>query len=73
MLRIIQGERPQRPAVMSEALWHVVTAAWAAQSHARPTIHDIVSSFPGSVNADHGYGERDSADSQSERRCFFNC
>ncbi|KAJ7082151.1 hypothetical protein C8R44DRAFT_753864 [Mycena epipterygia] len=48
MLRVIQGERPQRPAEMSEELWNFVTVAWAAESHTRPTIHNIVSIFPGS-------------------------
>lgn len=46
MLRVTRGERPQRLAGMSEELWHVVTAAWTADSHTRPTIHDIVSTFP---------------------------
>ncbi|KAJ7082147.1 kinase-like domain-containing protein, partial [Mycena epipterygia] len=50
MLRVTQGERPQRPADMSEELWRLVTAALAEDSRTRPTIHDIVSMFPGSSN-----------------------
>ncbi|KAJ6529772.1 kinase-like domain-containing protein [Mycena capillaripes] len=41
MLRVIQGERPQRPAGLSEDLWNLVSTAWAADRHTRPTIHDI--------------------------------
>ncbi|KAJ7107523.1 kinase-like domain-containing protein [Mycena epipterygia] len=54
MLRVIQGERPLRPEGMSEELWHLITSAWAAEAHTRPTINDIVSTFPGAVNADYG-------------------
>ncbi|KAJ7107552.1 hypothetical protein C8R44DRAFT_577400, partial [Mycena epipterygia] len=42
MLRVIQGERPQRPAGMSEELWRLVNAAWATDSRMRPTIQYIV-------------------------------
>ncbi|KAJ7906488.1 kinase-like domain-containing protein, partial [Mycena leptocephala] len=42
MLRVIQGERAPRPMAMSEELWHLVTAAWAANSQTRPTIDHIV-------------------------------
>ncbi|KAJ7107517.1 kinase-like domain-containing protein, partial [Mycena epipterygia] len=42
MLRVIKGERPPRPAAMCEELWHLVSTAWAADSHTRPTIHDII-------------------------------
>ncbi|KAJ7107565.1 kinase-like domain-containing protein [Mycena epipterygia] len=55
MLRVIQGERPQRPAGMSEELWRLVNAAWATDSRIRPTIQYIVSVFPGSSNANYGY------------------
>ncbi|KAJ7107522.1 kinase-like domain-containing protein, partial [Mycena epipterygia] len=48
MLRVIKGERPPRPAAISEELWQLVTTAWAADSHSRPTIRDIISAFPGS-------------------------
>ncbi|KAJ7107508.1 kinase-like domain-containing protein, partial [Mycena epipterygia] len=72
MLRVIQGDRPERPADMSEQLWRLVTAAWAADSHVRPNIHDIVSAFsafptssPAAV-ASAGSGQEDETDKQEQ-------
>ncbi|KAJ7111283.1 kinase-like domain-containing protein, partial [Mycena epipterygia] len=69
ILRVMRGERPQRPGGSAE-LWHLVTAAWAAVSNSRPTIHVIVLMFPGRFNTHNGYGDGDKADSQSRHRYF---
>ncbi|KAJ7920040.1 kinase-like domain-containing protein [Mycena leptocephala] len=49
MLMVLAGERPERPEGMSEALWGLVTAAWAPDFRARPTIEDIMLAFPGAA------------------------
>jgi hypothetical protein len=41
MLRVIGGDRPERPSNMSAALWDLVTAGWVPDFRARPSIHDI--------------------------------
>ncbi|KAJ6538341.1 kinase-like domain-containing protein [Mycena vulgaris] len=46
MLRVIAGERPQKPTTMSAELWQLVTDAWAPDFRARPKIHRIVMDFP---------------------------
>ncbi|KAJ7082143.1 kinase-like domain-containing protein, partial [Mycena epipterygia] len=71
MLRVLQGDRPQRPAQMSQELWRLVTAAWAADFHARPTIYYIVSAFPRSSKADQGYIDWKSADPGRGQGCVF--
>ncbi|KAF7349166.1 Kinase-like protein [Mycena sanguinolenta] len=40
-LCVIQGERPEQPPTMPAALWQLVTAAWAQDFRARPSIHNI--------------------------------
>ncbi|KAJ6486741.1 kinase-like domain-containing protein, partial [Mycena sanguinolenta] len=37
-LRVIQGERPEQPPAMPAALWQLVTAAWAQDFLARPSV-----------------------------------
>ncbi|KAF7338786.1 Kinase-like protein [Mycena sanguinolenta] len=65
MLCVIQGERPSQPAGMSQGLWQLVTSAWAAEPHTRPTIRHIVMTWPGSSNADHSVdGDNMELDSQ---------
>ncbi|KAJ6545622.1 kinase-like domain-containing protein [Mycena capillaripes] len=51
ILRVIGGERPQRPAGMSEELWGLITAAWAPDFRTRPEILDIILAFPTTSNA----------------------
>lgn len=46
MLKVLAGERPERPAHMSEELWGLVAVAWAQDFRARPTILDITIAFP---------------------------
>ncbi|KAJ6486747.1 hypothetical protein C8R45DRAFT_995741, partial [Mycena sanguinolenta] len=46
-LRVIQGERPEQPPAMPAALWQLVTAAWAQDFLARPSVHDIVIALEG--------------------------
>ncbi|KAF7336057.1 Kinase-like protein [Mycena sanguinolenta] len=41
MLRVIKGERPEKPHTMPAALGELVTSAWAEDFRARPPIHDI--------------------------------
>ncbi|KAJ6573535.1 kinase-like domain-containing protein [Mycena vulgaris] len=45
MLRVIAGERPERPASMFDGLWDVVTAAWAPNFRDRPNIKTIIESL----------------------------
>ncbi|KAJ7719616.1 kinase-like domain-containing protein, partial [Mycena olivaceomarginata] len=47
MLRVIAGDRPEQPTTISDVLWQLVTAAWAPESHARPSIHEIVVALEG--------------------------
>jgi hypothetical protein len=46
MLKVLAGERPERAQGMSEEIWGLVTAAWAPDFRARPTIRDITLAFP---------------------------
>ncbi|KAJ7336465.1 kinase-like domain-containing protein [Mycena albidolilacea] len=45
MLRVIAGDRPEQPPVVSAALWQLVTAAWVPEPHARPSIHKIAAAL----------------------------
>ncbi|KAJ7690911.1 kinase-like domain-containing protein [Mycena olivaceomarginata] len=47
MLRVIAGERPERPPTMSAALWQLVTTGWVPDFRARPSIHDIAVALEG--------------------------
>ncbi|KAF7366834.1 Fucose-specific lectin FleA [Mycena sanguinolenta] len=68
MLHVIQGDRPSRPAGMSQGLWQLVTAAWAAEPHTRPTIRHIVTIWLDSSNADHSVdGDNMELDSRKGR------
>ncbi|KAJ6486751.1 kinase-like domain-containing protein [Mycena sanguinolenta] len=46
-LRAIQGERPEQPPAMPTALWQLVTAAWAQDFRARPSLHNIAIALEG--------------------------
>ncbi|KAJ7719613.1 kinase-like domain-containing protein, partial [Mycena olivaceomarginata] len=41
MFRVIAGDRPEQPTTISDTLWQLVTAAWAPEPHARPSIYEI--------------------------------
>ncbi|KAJ7631920.1 kinase-like domain-containing protein [Mycena polygramma] len=45
MLKVRDGERPARPAAMSDTLWELVTAAWAPGITDRPRIEKIIESM----------------------------
>ncbi|KAJ6542653.1 kinase-like domain-containing protein, partial [Mycena capillaripes] len=45
MLKVIAGERPIRPAAMSDNLWELVTAAWAQNFGDRPDLGAIIESL----------------------------
>ncbi|KAJ6524483.1 kinase-like domain-containing protein [Mycena capillaripes] len=45
MLKVVAGERPARPAAMSDKLWELLTAAWAQQFLDRPDITQIIESM----------------------------
>ncbi|KAJ7041217.1 kinase-like domain-containing protein [Mycena alexandri] len=45
MLRVVAGERPARPEVMSDELWGLVTAAWAQKFQDRPGVDDVIESM----------------------------
>ncbi|KAF8190010.1 kinase-like domain-containing protein [Mycena galopus ATCC 62051] len=47
MLRVIAGDRPERPAIMSTTLWQLVSAGWVGDFRARPSIHDIAVALEG--------------------------
>jgi hypothetical protein len=51
ILKVIEGERPQRPAGMSEEFGGLITAAWAPDFRTRPEILDIILAFPTTSNA----------------------
>ncbi|KAJ6564023.1 kinase-like domain-containing protein [Mycena capillaripes] len=42
IMKVLAGDRPARPASMSDDLWGVVTAAWAQNSRDRPRIEIII-------------------------------
>ncbi|KAJ7367285.1 kinase-like domain-containing protein [Mycena albidolilacea] len=42
MLKVVAGERPARPATMSDRLWGIATAAWAHKYLDRPGLKEIV-------------------------------
>ncbi|KAJ7464201.1 kinase-like domain-containing protein [Mycena galericulata] len=46
MLMVIAGERPEQPADIPDEVWDLVGAAWVADSGARPSISDIIATFP---------------------------
>ncbi|KAJ7748290.1 kinase-like domain-containing protein [Mycena maculata] len=48
MLRVIRGERPRQPVNMSEQFWRFVSAGWAPSPGSRPTVVEILASFPSS-------------------------
>ncbi|KAJ6542649.1 kinase-like domain-containing protein [Mycena capillaripes] len=45
MLKVVTGERPARPAPMSDNLWQLVTAAWAQNFLDRPGLEAIIDSM----------------------------
>jgi hypothetical protein len=45
MFKIIAGQRPARPENMSDRIWVVVNAAWAADFQQRPDTSRIISSL----------------------------
>ncbi|KAJ6472786.1 kinase-like domain-containing protein [Mycena vulgaris] len=45
MLKVIAGERPERPTSMFDGLWGVVIAAWAQNFRDRPNIKTIIESL----------------------------
>ncbi|KAF7326865.1 Kinase-like protein [Mycena venus] len=45
MLKVVAGERPSRPASMSDNLWDLVTAAWAQKFQDRPSVDKIIESM----------------------------
>ncbi|KAF7373382.1 Kinase-like protein [Mycena sanguinolenta] len=45
MLKVVAGQRPSRPASMSDDLWDLVTVAWAQDFHQRPVMEKIVASM----------------------------
>ncbi|KAJ7859646.1 kinase-like domain-containing protein [Mycena olivaceomarginata] len=47
MFRVIAGDRPEQPTTISDTLWQLVTAAWAPEPHARPSIHEIAVALQG--------------------------
>ncbi|KAF7368756.1 hypothetical protein MVEN_00200700 [Mycena venus] len=51
MLKVMEGERPGKPAQISDALWIVITAAWGGDWHQRPSAAEIIASFPVSTPA----------------------
>ncbi|KAJ7697554.1 mitochondrial carrier domain-containing protein [Mycena olivaceomarginata] len=42
MLKVVAGERPPRPATMSDRLWGIATAAWVQKYLDRPAVKEIV-------------------------------
>jgi hypothetical protein len=42
MLKVVAGERPTRPATMSDRLWGIATAAWAQKYLDRPGVKEII-------------------------------
>ncbi|KAJ6460460.1 kinase-like domain-containing protein, partial [Mycena vitilis] len=42
ILKVIKGERPERPHTMSEEMWYMVTAAWAQDFRQRPDTNQII-------------------------------
>ncbi|KAJ6476218.1 kinase-like domain-containing protein [Mycena sanguinolenta] len=45
MMKVVAGERPSRPASMSDHLWDLVTVAWAQDFRERPIMEKMVASM----------------------------
>ncbi|KAF8183782.1 kinase-like domain-containing protein [Mycena galopus ATCC 62051] len=52
MLKVIAGERPSRPACMTDNLWDLVTTAWAQSLHDRPGMQQIIESMRTRLDSD---------------------
>ncbi|KAJ6502738.1 kinase-like domain-containing protein [Mycena vitilis] len=42
MFKVLAGERPERPDSMSDAMWYIITAAWAEDFRQRPNTSHII-------------------------------
>jgi hypothetical protein len=59
MFKIMSGERPLQPEVMSDGLWNAVTVAWAQDLRTRPGMGEVIDMLRGQVphlESGHGAG-----------------
>ncbi|KAF9536340.1 hypothetical protein CPC08DRAFT_771608 [Agrocybe pediades] len=48
-MKILKGERPERPLAVPVMLWDLITACWDEKAHMRPSIFDVynfLASYP---------------------------
>lgn len=55
MLKVVAGERPSRPASISDDMWDLITAAWAQNRLDRPSIETIIKSMKRPPESEDGF------------------